>query len=357
MKNQQFVPQPPLVGVEPNPGPRRSPRLSEEKRWRVIHLATELHLGPVAIAKRVGAHRDTVADLLKKYHDTGTVKDRPGRGRKRKLSAEDEKKIVKKAKHDKDARQIAREYESETGTKIDETTIRRVIHAHKLKWLVREHVEELTETNKAKRLAYAQAMSEHNWKKVLFSDEKTFWLGADKNHAWQTPGKRQQYPMKRHPPKIHVWAAAGTYMKSKLYFFTENLKSPLYQKILASRLAKDKITFSSDSPVRLPNNFEFLQDNDPKHKAKKTMELLQEIVNNRRIDHPAQSPDLNIMEDLWSYLDRKVKAANIKTIQGLKRKITSEWEKLPWSYIRNSVGTMPARLAECVKLEGARTHY
>ena len=53
MKNE-LIPAPVLVCVEPNPGPpRRSERLTEEKRWRVIHLNTELQLGPTAIAKRV----------------------------------------------------------------------------------------------------------------------------------------------------------------------------------------------------------------------------------------------------------------------------------------------------------------
>ena len=73
--------------------------------------------------------------------------------------------------------------------------------------------------------------------------------------------------------------------------------------------------------------------------------------------HPAQSPDLNLMEDLWSYLDRKVRAANIKAIEGLKRRLTMEWEKLPWSYVRTSVKSMPSRLAQCVELEDGRTWY
>ena len=67
------------------------------------------------------------------------------------------------------------------------------------------------------------------------------------------------------------------------------------------------------------------------------MSELQELVDDR-------SPDLNIMEDLWSYLDRKAKAAKIKTLQGLKRKLTMEWQKLPWSYIRTSVQSMRTRL-------------
>jgi len=144
---------------------------------------------------------------------------------------------------------------------------------------------------------------------------------------------------------------------SKLYFFKGTLDSPLYQKIINSRLREDRISCSADCPARLPHSYEFLQDNDPKHKAKKTMKELKELVRGRIIHHPAQSPDLNIMEDLWSYLDRKVKEHKITTIPGLKRILTREWQNLPWSVIRRSVETMPARLAECEELQGARTHY
>ena len=164
MKNE-LIPAPVLVCVEPNPGPpRRSERLTEEKRWRVIHLNTELQLGPTAIAKRVGVHRNTVTALLHKYHETGTVKERPGRGRKRKVSSEDEQRIIKKAKQGKNANEITREFEDETGIKVSLTTIRDITKAHKLRWLPRLTIEELTEANQAKRLEYARAMSGYNWK-------------------------------------------------------------------------------------------------------------------------------------------------------------------------------------------------
>ena len=103
--------------------------------------------------------------------------------------------------------------------------------------------------------------------------------------------------------------------------------------------------------------YQYLQDNPKWHKAAQTMEILRELVDDRIIDHPPQSPDFNIMEDLWSYLDRKVKGARIKTIKGLKKRLTQEWDKLPWSYIRSSVKSMRRRLAECEELQGGRTDY
>jgi transposase len=101
----------------------------------------------------------------------------------------------------------------------------------------------------------------------------------------------------------------------------------------------------------------FLQDNDPKHKARGSLSLLQELCGTRQIAHPPNSPDLNPVEDIWSYLDRKVKAKKIKSIAALKRFLIKEWKELPWTEIRKSVDSMPRRLEECRKLQGKRTKY
>ena len=154
----------------------------------MIHLSTELHLKPAAIAKRLDVHRHPVENTLKRYQETGAVKDRQRPGRKRKISGKDEKKVIKKAKKEKDAREIARDYERETKIKVSDATIRRIINEQKLAWLTREPVEALTPANEAKRLAYAPEMRNHNWKRVLFSDEKVFYLGRRR----LTPTKSQE---------------------------------------------------------------------------------------------------------------------------------------------------------------------
>jgi transposase len=355
MKSQKkkFVPSPPLVGVETNPGPTLKYYLSEEERWGIVTLWKEPNWTQRKIAKKYGVAPSTVKRIIKKYNKTKNVKDLPRSGRKRKISEVGEKNIVKQAKKRKTAPQIAKNLSE----KVSVRTIQKTIQNSGLKWLRIIKVDELSRAQEAKRLEYAEEKKDYDYKKVLFSDEKSFWLSSIPSHAWQEPGKRLKVEVPKYAKKLHVWGAMGFYFKSELYFFKENLTGPLYQTIIKNRLQEKKITYSDDCPQRLKKKWIFLQDNDPKHTAKKSMEELKKLVGNRWIKHPAMSPDLNPIEDVWSYLERKLKDKNIKTIAGLKRFLIKEWDQMEWSEIRKSINSMPRRLEECMELKGKRTNY
>lgn len=87
------------------------------------------------------------------------------------------------------------------------------------------------------------------------------------------------------------------------------------------------------------------------------MNTVKGLVGKRFIPHPPLSPDLNPIEDMWSYLDRKVKEAGVTSIKQLKRVLTKEWNNLPWSLIRKSVNSMPRRLEKCLECGGSRIDY
>jgi hypothetical protein len=87
------------------------------------------------------------------------------------------------------------------------------------------------------------------------------------------------------------------------------------------------------------------------------MELLEEMTNGRIYKHPPNSPDLNVMEDAWSYLDRRIKESKVTTIEGLKKKLKKLWNEYSWSEIRASVNSMPTRLQQVLQREGGRTDY
>lgn len=267
LSSKSNVPTPPLVGVELNPGPASGKKLNEEQRWRVIHLSSELHLSQRQIAKRMQISQKTVNHVLKKYRDTASVKERPRTGRKRKISAKDEKRIVKLARKEKSASEIARIHNLESAQKISEITVRRVLSEHDFFYLPKVKVQPLSETHMQSRLDYATEMKSYDWRRVLFSDEKTFHLGSVSSHCWQQLDQRVEQKVTRYPPKLHVWAAAGYYFKTKLYFFLPRIwtstftrklprldsrKRALFTPLIAQGISRENGSFSRTTTPSTP---------------------------------------------------------------------------------------------------------
>ena len=77
------IPPPPLVCVELNPGPEE---VDKETRIKIIACVQDAGLGITETARLYGMDRRTVQILMSKVKKTKSVKNHPGRGRKRTLS-------------------------------------------------------------------------------------------------------------------------------------------------------------------------------------------------------------------------------------------------------------------------------
>ena len=116
-------------------------------------------------------------------------------------------------------------------------------------------VERLTEVHRANRVQYCEEMKDFDWSTVLFSDEKSFVLGSRPGYAWQKSENRIVEEYVNHAPKLHVWGAIGSHMKSKLFCFQENLNSELHHKILR-HLDKKKFLSSLRSRKKIGSKSE-----------------------------------------------------------------------------------------------------
>ena len=102
----------------------------------------------------------------------------------------------------------------------------------------------------------------------------------------------------------------------------------------------------------------FQEDNAPIHTVGITRECLSER-SIRTLPWLARSPDLNIVENVWGLLARKVYANNrsFETISDLKQTIVTEWESISTDYLFKLYRSIPRRLLSVIDKKGDATKY
>ena len=92
----------------------------------------------------------------------------------------------------------------------------------------------------------------------------------------------------------------------------------------------------------------FQDDNARPHRGHIVNDFVR-VNNINRMDWPANSPDLNPIENLWDKLARRTYRDNPpQTIPQLRHHLAQEWQNIPQATIRRCVGSMRKRCKEFV---------
>ena len=74
-------------------------------------------------------------------------------------------------------------------------------------------------------------------------------------------------------------------------------------------------------------------------------------------NYPPNSPNLNPIENLWVYVQKKVDAAGCKSFQAFKQCVVKTIERAPRSLLKSLIGSMDRRVKACIELKGGKTKY
>ncbi len=170
------------------------------------------------------------------------------------------------------------------------------------------------------------------WSKVLFSDESKFCIsfGNQGPRVWRKSGEAQNpcclKSSVKFPQSVMIWAAMSSAGVGPLCFLKSTVNAAIYKEILEHFMlpSADKLYGDAD--------FIFQQDLAPAHTAKGTKSWFSDH-GFTVLDWPANSSDLNPIENLWGIVKRKMRDTRPNNADELKATVKETWASIHLHYI------------------------
>lgn len=305
------------------------------------------------IAAHLNKSKKWVKRVLERFEELGTFKDRPRKGRPKKLTPRDQNRLVNqvKGKARQSLRKTSASFKTSKKEKVGRETIRKSIRAAGLYPHRKRKTTLLTDAHKAKRVKFAKKYRRFDFTNCAFWDETEFELHPTPNPkndiVWDVKGADYRYGKSAHPPKFKFGAAITIHGPTRLVPYTGTINSSRYQEMV------DQVVDDLDKLFG-HHNWTWVQDGARPHTSTDTRAHLTEVMPLvlPAKDWPPNSPDENPIENVFGYLDDKVQAKGATTLRALEQTVRRGWKELTPEYCENCIGAIPQRLAQIIKTGG-----
>ena len=337
-------------------------RLTPEQRYSIIAYKKDSKKA-IWIAEKLSIHRNTVRDVWKRYEATGSPLSGKRSGRPQLTDHATKAVIIDEVKERPFTSPKKVKRKLELG--VSRQTIDRILKVAGLHGRVAQRKRDYTDAERRKRLSFAEGyahMTEVDWEKVIFSDEKTFygngfcgriWVRREVGEALNPKYCVHKVP---HPPKLGMWGCFSAAGPGFIRTYNENMDAKMMEDVL------DENLLATVQEHKLDNGqWYFLHDNAPTFKNGRVAAWLH---NNgiTCLELPPYSPDLNPIENLWAWFAARLDVKNLETMERLQDAIAEMWEEFRESeealhVMRKLVHSMPARCKAVRDADGWHTKY
>jgi hypothetical protein len=208
----------------------------------------------------------------------------------------------------------------------------------------------------------AKAWERYEWTLIIWTDESSVELGKNTHvcRVWRSPGEvfdeRCLAPtFKSGRSSVMIWSCIAYDWKGPLVFIPKDRRTgaDYVDLILSGPLWDAYVRLYGERGVA-----KIMEDGAPIHRSAAAKRFCN-AHQMETIPHPAQSPDMNPIENAWKLLKEWVNGrptipANVEELKGA---LLEEWERIDIEFINRLVESMPERVQALRKAKGGPTKW
>jgi transposase len=329
------------------------------KRVRIETLS-DLGWSKSRIAKEVGCSLSTVTRWRHGGDNNNAMGEKPKR--KRKIISPIKKQIVQysKGKRKRSTRKAVKAMKLK-GIDVSRESVRRTLRGAGLYPYKRQKQPRLTEYHMKKRLQFAREFKDHDWETTVMTDETDFALLDEPNRkndiVWDEDASEvPPVGMVQKSATVKAWGGISNYGKTPLILFEGSLNAAKYEKEILEKM------LPATSKIFQKAKWTFQHDGASAHKAKSVNDWLEDHVPNYipsgpNGQWPANSPDLNPIENVWAIMKHRLEDNPPKTMTALRARVKKLWKDLTLEEIQKLANSMKRRLSAVIAKKGQFIGY